>query len=167
MAQIDKLIPLIIKLQDAFNAIDAKNTIELPQIVVVGAQSTGKSSVLESIVGRDFLPRGSGIVTRCPLVLQLRQLKRSGDSVGPKDDSNQISSTNLREYGEFLHKKGEFFYNYDDIRNEIVAQTNQIAGLDKNISQEPISLTIYSERLVDLTMVDLPGMTKVPVKGQP
>lgn len=87
--------------------------------------------------------------------------------MGPKDDSNQISSTNLREYGEFLHKKGEFFYNYDDIRNEIVAQTNQIAGLDKNISQEPISLTIYSERLVDLTMVDLPGMTKVPVKGQP
>lgn len=69
MAQIDKLIPLIIKLQDAFNAIDAKNTIELPQIVVVGAQSTGKSSVLESIVGKDFLPRGNGIVTRCPLVL--------------------------------------------------------------------------------------------------
>jgi GTP-binding protein EngB required for normal cell division len=69
MASIDKLIPLIIKLQDAFNAIDAKNTIELPQIVVVGSQSTGKSSVLESIVGKDFLPRGSGIVTRCPLVL--------------------------------------------------------------------------------------------------
>jgi replication fork clamp-binding protein CrfC len=32
---------------------------------------------------------------------------------------------------------------------------------------EPISLTIYSDKLVDLTMVDLPGMTKVPVKGQP
>lgn len=85
MAQIDKLIPLIIKLQDAFNAIDAKNTVELPQIVVVGAQSTGKSSVLESIVGRDFLPRGSGIVTRCPLILQLRQLRRSEDSKQPVD----------------------------------------------------------------------------------
>jgi dynamin 1-like protein len=32
---------------------------------------------------------------------------------------------------------------------------------------EPISLTIYSPHVVDLTMVDLPGMTKVPVKGQP
>ena len=65
----DKLVPLVMKLQDAFNAIKARNSIELPQIVVVGAQSAGKSSVLESIVGRDFLPRGSGIVTRCPLVL--------------------------------------------------------------------------------------------------
>ena len=32
---------------------------------------------------------------------------------------------------------------------------------------EPISLTIYSPHVVDLTMVDLPGITKVPVKGQP
>lgn len=69
LKKMDKLIPLVMKLQDAFNIINAKNSIELPQIVVVGAQSTGKSSVLESIVGRDFLPRGSGIVTRCPLVL--------------------------------------------------------------------------------------------------
>lgn len=69
----DKLIPMMMKLQDAFNVINVRNQIELPQIVVVGAQSTGKSSVLESIVGRDFLPRGQGIVTRCPLVLQLRR----------------------------------------------------------------------------------------------
>lgn len=34
-------------------------------------QSAGKSSVLEGIVGRDFLPRGAGIVTRRPLILQL------------------------------------------------------------------------------------------------
>ena len=42
-----------------------------------------------------------------------------------------------------------------------------IAGLNKNISHEPISLTIYSTHVVYLTLVDLPGMTKVPVKGQP
>jgi hypothetical protein len=48
--------------------------IDLPQIAVVGSQSSGKSSVLENIVGRDFLPRGSGIVTRRPLILQLIHL---------------------------------------------------------------------------------------------
>ena len=53
------------------------------------------------------------------------------------------------------------------MRNEISAQTNKIAGMSKNISMEPISLTIYSSKLVDLTLVDLPGLTKVPVKGQP
>lgn len=71
----EKLIPVVMKLQDAFNVINVRNQIEMPQIVVVGSQSTGKSSVLESIVGRDFLPRGSGIVTRCPLVLQLKRIE--------------------------------------------------------------------------------------------
>jgi dynamin 1-like protein len=62
------LIPLINKLQDVFNTIGGE-LVELPQIAVVGCQSSGKSSVLEAIVGEDFLPRGAGIVTRRPLVL--------------------------------------------------------------------------------------------------
>ncbi|MBA0823664.1 hypothetical protein Goarm_020382 [Gossypium armourianum] len=57
----------------------------LPSVAVVGGQSSGKSSVLESIVGRDFLPRGSGIVTRRPLVLQLHKTQSGA------------------EYAEFLH----------------------------------------------------------------
>ena len=38
---------------------------------MLGSQSAGKSSVLESIVGLDFLPRGDGLVTRRPLELRL------------------------------------------------------------------------------------------------
>uniref|UniRef100_A0A994J3M8 Dynamin-1-like protein n=1 Tax=Homo sapiens TaxID=9606 RepID=A0A994J3M8_HUMAN len=66
----EALIPVINKLQDVFNTVGA-DIIQLPQIVVVGTQSSGKSSVLESLVGRDLLPRGTGIVTRRPLILQL------------------------------------------------------------------------------------------------
>lgn len=51
------------------------HAVELPQLVMIGSQSAGKSSVVENIVGRDFLPRGNNCVTRRPLVLQLRQLK--------------------------------------------------------------------------------------------
>jgi dynamin 1-like protein len=131
--------------------------IELPQIIVVGSQSTGKSSILESIVGKDFLPRGSGIVTRCPLVLQLKRI----------GNSNQQIENEAVEYGEFLHKKGERYYDFARIREEIESQTSKIAGDNKNISDIPISLTIYSPSVVDLTMVDLPGITKVPIKGQP
>ena len=71
----DQLIPLVNKLQDALALADVDEPIHLPQIVVVGSQSSGKSSVLESLVGRDFLPRGSGIVTRRPLILQLMNTK--------------------------------------------------------------------------------------------
>ncbi len=66
----ENLIPVINKLQDVFNTVGT-DAIQLPQIVVVGAQSSGKSSVMEALVGRSILPRGTGIVTRRPLVLQL------------------------------------------------------------------------------------------------
>ncbi|CDQ93113.1 unnamed protein product [Oncorhynchus mykiss] len=66
----EALIPVINKLQDVFNTVGA-DIIQLPQIAVVGTQSSGKSSVLEALVGRDLLPRGTGVVTRRPLILQL------------------------------------------------------------------------------------------------
>lgn len=69
------LIKTINKLQDAFSTVGVHNPVDLPQIVVIGSQSSGKSSVLENIVGRDFLPRGTGIVTRRPLVSHTSQLK--------------------------------------------------------------------------------------------
>ena len=87
--------------------IKTPNSIELPSLVVVGAQSSGKSSVLESIVGRDFLPRGSGIVTRCPLILSLRYI-----------DPAQ-AKFNSQDFGEFEHKKGQKFTNFELIRKEI------------------------------------------------
>lgn len=62
------------------------NLQDLPQITVIGSQSSGKSSVLENIVGRDFLPRGSGIVTRRPLVLQLINRPATHKANGAKDE---------------------------------------------------------------------------------
>uniref|UniRef100_A0AC34G083 Dynamin-type G domain-containing protein n=1 Tax=Panagrolaimus sp. ES5 TaxID=591445 RepID=A0AC34G083_9BILA len=54
----ESLIPVISKLQDVFATVGSReNEVQLPQIVVVGSQSAGKSSVIEGIVGRDFLPR--------------------------------------------------------------------------------------------------------------
>ena len=108
----DKLIPLVMKLQDAFNAIDTSGQVELPQIVVVGGQSTGKSSVLESIVGKDFLPRGNGIVTRCPLILQLRRI--DADRVNSKKKEGIEEDT--REHGIFFHRQEDKFYDFDEIR---------------------------------------------------
>ncbi|KAJ9459654.1 Dynamin [Diplonema papillatum] len=59
-----ELLPAVNRLQDAFSRINVVHEFDLPQIVVVGAQSSGKSSALDNVVGKDFLPRGSGIVTR-------------------------------------------------------------------------------------------------------
>lgn len=55
--QIDKLTNLFA--QDELRDVGLQQYINLPRIAVLGTQSSGKSSVLESIVGLDFLPRGS------------------------------------------------------------------------------------------------------------
>ncbi|KAH0954379.1 hypothetical protein HN011_007762 [Eciton burchellii] len=158
----EALIPVINKLQDVFNTVGA-TVLQLPQIVVLGTQSSGKSSVIESLVGRSFLPRGTGIVTRRPLILQLVYT--------PKDDQEHRSIENgtldLDEWGMFLHMKNKVYKDFEDIRAEIEAETNRMAGANKGICPEPISLKIYSTSVVNLTLIDLPGITKVPVGDQP
>ena len=71
------------------------------------------------------------------------------------------------EYGEFTHKRGHKVYDFEQIRKEIERRTDEIAGSKKNVSNTPISLTIFSPHVLDLTLVDLPGLTKVPVQDQP
>ncbi|KAI5279716.1 vacuolar protein sorting-associated protein 1, partial [Ascosphaera aggregata] len=161
------LISLVNKLQDVFTTVGVQNPIDLPQIVVVGSQSSGKSSVLENIVGRDFLPRGSGIVTRRPLVLQL--INRPATARTPNDEVLDTSDkeANLDEYGEFLHIPGQRFYDFNKIRDEIVRETEAKIGRNAGISPAPINLRIYSPNVLTLTLVDLPGLTKVPVGDQP
>ena len=154
----DQLIPLVNKLQDALALADVDEPIHLPQIVVVGSQSSGKSSVLESLVGRDFLPRGSGIVTRRPLILQLMNTKEIAAS---------SSDANPAEYGVFMHIAGKKFTDFNAIRAEIEAETDRGAGKGKSVSSKPINLRIYSPRVLNLTLVDLPGLTKVAIGDQP
>ncbi|KAJ8734638.1 hypothetical protein PYW08_013888 [Mythimna loreyi] len=142
-----QLIPVVNKLQDAFVQMGVHMSLDLPQIAVVGGQSAGKSSVLENFVGRDFLPRGSGIVTRRPLILQLIH----GNT----------------EYAEFLHCKGKKFVDFNEVRAEIESETDRITGSNKGISPVPINLRVYSPNVLNLTLIDLPGLTKVPIGDQP
>ncbi|KAK9846911.1 hypothetical protein WJX84_009510, partial [Apatococcus fuscideae] len=123
----------------------------LPSIVVIGGQSSGKSSVLEAVVGKDFLPRGTGIVTRRPLNLQLVNNKESED-----------------EFGVFLHRPNEKFTSYDAMRAEIEAETERLLRTEgKAVSPKPIQLTVTSPHVPNLTLVDMPGLTKIPIDGQP
>ena len=120
----EELLHTVNKLQDlVFNTI-GNDSLDLPQIVrqtlvmredgtslicikvVVGSQSSGKSSVLENIVGRDFLPRGSGIVTRRPLVLQLINLPSESDKPGSDEvhvPHTPASVAGQQEWAEFHH----------------------------------------------------------------
>lgn len=122
--------------------------INLPTIVVVGDQSSGKSSVLESLAGIN-LPRGQGICTRVPLVMRLQ------------NDSKRAEPELVLEYND-----KSIITTEKSVSHAIVAATDEIAGNGKGISNVPLTLVVKKKDVPDLTMVDLPGITRVPVHGQ-
>lgn len=117
------------------------------------------------------LPRGAGIVTRRPLILQLINRPSSKPQANgtsqEKLEGTTDSEANLDEYGEFLHIPGQKFYDFNKIREEIIRETESKVGRNAGISPAPINLRIYSPNVLTLTLVDLPGLTKVPVGDQP
>ncbi|KAL0229725.1 hypothetical protein PCE1_003293 [Barthelona sp. PCE] len=155
----EQLIPTINRLQDVYTTLNKsqKNNIVLPQICVVGSQSCGKTSIMTSIVGRDFLPSGSNVVTRRPLILQLIKTSKKVKASDGKE---------YNEWGEFLHKPNRVYTDYAEIMQEIEQDTSRIAGQNKGISTLPINLKLHSSHFLDLTLIDLPGLTKIPVGDQ-
>lgn len=141
--QLRKFVNLIDELRD----LGLQEHIRLPRIAVLGTQSSGKSSVLESIVGLDFLPRGDGVVTRRPLELRLHHLQE-----------------NTEPWAVFDEVKGKKFTDFKEVRTTIEQLTDKHAGVKKNIVDDPIVLTVYSYTCPDLTLVDLPGITRIPLK---
>ncbi|PIA36053.1 hypothetical protein AQUCO_03400153v1 [Aquilegia coerulea] len=125
-----------------------KEGIQLPTIVVVGDQSSGKSSVLESLAGIS-LPRGQGICTRVPLIMRLQH------------HSTPIPELLLEFHGKTIPT------DETHISEAISNATDEIAGSGKGISNTPLTLVVKKQGVPDLTMVDLPGITRVPVHGQP
>lgn len=147
----DELIPVVNELHDAFAELKLDVKLDLPQIAVIGSQSSGKSSVLESIIGSDLLPRGSGIVTRCPIVIQLQQIK-AGE----------------QEYVEFLHKPGKKYTDFNEARREMESRTEEMTnGIRGHVTSTPISVKVYSPHVLTLTLVDLPGLVMNAVGDQP
>ncbi|CAL8143294.1 unnamed protein product [Orchesella dallaii] len=123
--------------------------IELPQIVVCGSQSSGKTSVLESLSKEELLPKGDNIQTRSPIQLQL------------------IHSTVCEKYVEFLHLPDQRFTDMNDVRQEIQKCNQVIKDSKKVISEEAITLKLTSPEVVDLTLIDLPGIVAEPNDDQP
>lgn len=122
--------------------------ISLPRIAVLGLQSSGKSSVLESIVGYDFLPRGEGIVTRRPLELRLVH-----------------SPQTQQPFAVFDENPKERLTDFAVVRQRIIEYTDKAAGIRKGIIARPLLLTVTAGNCPDLSLVDLPGITKIPVRN--
>ncbi|KAF9397157.1 dynamin-like GTPase mgm1 [Mortierella sp. AD011] len=139
----------LIEVRNVLNSIDHNDTLKLPSIVVIGSQSSGKSSVLEAIVGHEFLPKGSNMVTRRPIELTLIHTPHSKE-----------------EYGEFPALGLGKVHDFKRIQ-QTLKDLNMAVPESECVSSKPIELRIYSPNIPDLTLIDLPGYIQITSKNQP
>ena len=145
---------------------DNNHKISLPKIVVVGTQSSGKSTVLNAIMALDILPTGKNMVTRTPLDIRLHKNKSNEARIelGYYSDNGWVCEKSIK-----LSLPNATKEEIDLIRQYISVKTNELAGDQMNISKSPIYLQIFSPNVPDLSLVDLPGLVMVACtdKGQP
>ena len=139
----------MIEIRTLLQTIGQSETLTLPSIVVVGSQSSGKSSVLEAIVGHEFLPKGSNMVTRRPIELTL------------------VNTPNKHaEYGEFPALGLGKITDFSQIQKTLTDLNLAVPEKDC-VSDDPIQLRIHSPNVPDLSLIDLPGYIQVEAFDQP
>ncbi|KAK4684136.1 hypothetical protein P7C73_g6065, partial [Tremellales sp. Uapishka_1] len=152
--QLLQLTRKLIEIRSVLLSVDQSDALKLPSIVVIGSQSSGKSSVLEAIVGHEFLPKGDNMVTRRPIELTLIHT--------PK-----MSASTVAEYGVFpdMPHLGKIT-SFPTIQRQLT-DLNLSVPAEQAVSDEPIHLQIYSPHVPDLTLIDLPGYVQLASLDQP
>ncbi|KAI9363469.1 P-loop containing nucleoside triphosphate hydrolase protein [Zopfochytrium polystomum] len=140
----------LIEVRNLLKTVNVQNSnLKLPSIVVVGSQSSGKSSVLEAIVGHEFLPKGNNMVTRRPIELTLIHNPNSSEEYS---EFPQLGFGKITDFGKV---------------QKTLTDLNLAVPDSECVSPVPIELRIYSPNVPDLTMVDLPGYIQIHNKNQP
>jgi GTP-binding protein EngB required for normal cell division len=147
--QMMMLTKKMIEIRGLLQTVGQSDTLTLPSIVVIGSQSSGKSSVLEAIVGHEFLPKGHNMVTRRPIELTL---------VNTPDAQ--------AEYGEFPALRLGKVTDFNQIQKTLTDLNLAVPASDC-VSDDPIQLRIYSPNVPDLQLIDLPGYIQVVGRDQP
>lgn len=147
--QMMMLTKKMIEIRSILQMVGQSDTLILPSIVVIGSQSSGKSSVLEAVVGHEFLPKGSNMITRRPIELTL------------------VSTPEAKaEYGEFPALGLGKITDFTQIQ-KILTDLNLAVPASDCVSDDPIQLTISSPNVPDLSLTDLPGYIQVSGSDQP
>ena len=139
----------MIEIRGILQQVGQSDSLTLPSIVVIGSQSSGKSSVLEAIVGHEFLPKGSNMVTRRPIELTLVNTPEAATEYG------EFPNLGLGRITDFVHIQ------------KTLTDLNLAVPPKDCVSDDPIKLSIYSPNVPDLSLIDLPGYIQVVGLDQP
>ncbi|KAL6849641.1 hypothetical protein ACO1O0_009184 [Amphichorda felina] len=144
-------------ISDNLSACGVGKLVNLPQIIVVGDQSSGKSSVLEAISHVHF-PVEGGLCTRFATELVLRHAKQTRADVSVKFADSSKPSHSFQRVG----------FSEEDLP-EIIAEAKECMGFsrsDQGFSKDVLRLEIQGPGMYPLTLVDLPGLFHTETETQ-
>jgi GTP-binding protein EngB required for normal cell division len=147
--QMMMLTKKMIQIRSLLQTVGQSEALTLPSIVVIGSQSSGKSSVLEAIVGHEFLPKGNNMVTRRPIELTLVNTPEA------HAEYCEFPAMGLGKITDFSHVQ------------KTLTDLNLAVPTQQCVSDDPIQLRIYSPNVPDLSLIDLPGYIQVVGRDQP
>ena len=158
MHQMNSKVRPLLDLVDKLRAVGIEKDLPIPQIAVMGDQSSGKSSVLEALSGVQF-PRGTGLVTKC--ATELRMKNQAGAAWDAKislnwpypqpDEAGSVSSP--EELGDKI----------EALTQRMLETRGKKATFE---SEHSILIELVSSEVPDLTIIDLPGIVRTTLEGQ-
>jgi dynamin 1-like protein len=142
-----------------------ENNLKIPSLVMIGSQSSGKSTLLNRILNMDMLPTGGKMVTRTPLNMELINTK--GEFYAEFGTFSNNIWVKLKKIT--LTSPKPTMEEIDMMSCYIQKLTIERAGENMNISTDEINIRVYSPHVVNINLVDLPGLTMIACtdKGQP
>ncbi|KDR71864.1 hypothetical protein GALMADRAFT_253646 [Galerina marginata CBS 339.88] len=169
----------IMELYWALRDLHVTTIFDLPRVVVIGSQSSGKSSLVEAVSGIN-VPRDSGTCTRCPMDCTMSsntnswsctiELRRDFGT-----DGNRLTNPTIETFGQVIenrslvelqirraqaailspHRPASDFYGLSKAELGANAKNDQnILQFSKNVVQ----VNVKDPNATDLTFVDLPGL---------
>lgn len=154
----DEQVGPVVQLIDKLRAVGIEKDMPIPQIAVMGDQSSGKSSVLEAISGVPF-PRGSGLVTKCATELRMR--KSPAESPWKAKAYLSWDKKQPNDAGDVQTP--------DDLGGTIERLTEALLlarGGATFESEHSIVIELEAPNIPNLTVIDLPGIVRTRVEGQ-
>jgi GTPase SAR1 family protein len=139
---------------DSLRACGLSEIVALPQLIVCGDQSSGKSSVLEAISGIPF-PRQDNLCTRFATEAILRRDSKDSISVSivPAKDRAQADCDRLKQFRHDLKTKDDFIGLF-----EIAREAMGLSSTGKSFSNDILRVEFCGPSQPQLTLVDLPGL---------
>ncbi|KAF8991459.1 P-loop containing nucleoside triphosphate hydrolase protein [Cyathus striatus] len=170
-----RMLDLVNKLHNTGVQVD----IDLPQIAVIGSQSAGKSSLIESISGIT-LPRAAGTCTRCPTECRLARtegqwkciisLRRLTDASG-----QTLGQALIEQFGSIIYDKKDVeerirraqraILNPSKPAKQFLESDDEDSDYEVSFSMNCVSLQITGPDVADLSFCDLPGLIASVSRG--